>query len=411
MRSGHVRSHCWSQLQACTLCHSSNTRLTHPVIGRKDAIGPRTWRYLTMVACSLLFLVLAVIRGQRLKPRFGTRHGLPSAGAAFAVAVGIVMFALRSVGELAANVKDYGKHASETPLTLKDDQGNIVYPGFSTVVLATSRVYSILAQALMWGTIGVTSRRRPINYLPAAQGLRRSLQMSDVDTDSVDRLGGYFAAESHLGGLPLIAPWHPLAELVDDPAAIQSRISAVAAALAASAGVPLEAIELRAAGSLAHLGVVARLLSPVIASAAIRGELAAMSLGQVWWQPQLGGPFPLSLPTESNSVSLSGLSSWLMDGPVGSLVEAFADAASVSRELLWGNVASVLIGALGQLDSAGVNNEDVERVRSEVLATRLLLNKIAATPRGWRRASCCLLYRVGSTTPAPICDDCMFQCD
>ncbi|MEO6957194.1 MAG: hypothetical protein ABI137_10680, partial [Antricoccus sp.] len=167
---------------------------------------------------------------------------------------------------------------------------------------------------------------------------------------------------------------------MDDPAAVQSRISAVAAALATSAGVPVEAVELRVAGSLAHLGVVARLMSPVVASAAISGELAAVSLGQVWWQPQLGGPFPLSLPTESDSVSLSGLSSWLMDGPVGALVEAFADAALVSRELLWGNVASVLIGALGQLDSAGLTKQGVERVRFEVLATRLLLNKIAATP-------------------------------
>lgn len=247
--------------------------------------------------------------------------------------------------------------------------------------------------------------------MPAAQGLRSSLQTSDVDTDSADRLGGYFAAESHLAGLPSIAPWHPLAELVDNSAAVQSRIWAVAAALAASAGVPVETIELRVAGSLAHLGVVARLLSPVIASAAISGELAAVSLGQVWWQPQLGGPFPLSLPTESDSVSLSGLSSWLTDGPAGALVKAFADAASVSRGLLWGNVASVLIGALGQLDSAGVTKQGVERVRSEVLATRLLLNQIAATPRGSRRASCCLLYRVGSATPALICGDCMFHRD
>lgn len=33
-----------------------------PAIGHADTIGPRTWLYLTMVACSLLFLVLAVIR-------------------------------------------------------------------------------------------------------------------------------------------------------------------------------------------------------------------------------------------------------------------------------------------------------------------------------------------------------------
>lgn len=208
-----------------------------------------------------------------------------------------------------------------------------------------------------------------------------------------------------------VAPWLSLVELADDPVAVRSRISAVAGALAASAGLPIEAIELRVAGSLAHLGIAARLLSPVIAAAVHSGRLGIVDLEQVWWQPKLGGPFPLSLPTECDSAPLSGLPIWLSDGPVGALVAAFAGAASVSRELLWGNVASVLIGALDQLDRRGTANEGVERVRSEVLSMQPLRDKISATSRGWRRASCCLLYRISSTVPAPICGDCMFHRD
>lgn len=126
-----------------------------PAVGHEDTIGPRTWLYLTMVACSLLFMVLAVVLGQRLKARFGTWNAALIAAVAFAVAIGIVMFVLPSFGELAANVKEYGKHATETPLPLKNDQGNIVFPGFSADLLATFRLNSILAQALIWSTIGV----------------------------------------------------------------------------------------------------------------------------------------------------------------------------------------------------------------------------------------------------------------
>jgi hypothetical protein len=62
---------------------------------------------------------------------------------------------LPSVGHLAANVEEYGRHATETPLPLTDAKGNIVYPGFDADRLYAFRLYSVGAQVLLWGVIGL----------------------------------------------------------------------------------------------------------------------------------------------------------------------------------------------------------------------------------------------------------------
>jgi hypothetical protein len=65
------------------------------------------------------------------------------------------MVLLPALGMLAANVAQYGKHATETPLPLTDGDGKIVFPGFPADVLAEFRVYSVAGQLLVWSTIGI----------------------------------------------------------------------------------------------------------------------------------------------------------------------------------------------------------------------------------------------------------------
>ncbi len=91
--------------------------------------------------------------GQRLKPRFGNWNATLLAAAAFIVAIGIVMLLLPSFGHLPANVEEYGRHATETPLPLTDSQGKIVFPGFPADTLFSFRLYSIGAQLVLWTTI------------------------------------------------------------------------------------------------------------------------------------------------------------------------------------------------------------------------------------------------------------------
>jgi len=126
-----------------------------PSIGHAETIRDRSGLYLLMILASIAFLILAVWLGQRLKPRFGNWNATLLAALACAVALGIVMALLPSLGHLHANVEQYGSHATETPLPLKDPQGRIVYPGFPADLLFAFRLYSVAAQAILWAAIGL----------------------------------------------------------------------------------------------------------------------------------------------------------------------------------------------------------------------------------------------------------------
>lgn len=126
-----------------------------PAIGHADTIRSRSVLYLTMTLAAVLLLIGAVLLGRWLQARLGTWNAALVAGAAYVVAVGIVMALLPSFGHLAANVQTFGRHATETPLPLRDARGRIVYPGFPADTLATFRIYSLLAQVILWGAIGL----------------------------------------------------------------------------------------------------------------------------------------------------------------------------------------------------------------------------------------------------------------
>ena len=131
-----------------------------PSIGHTFTVATRTALYLTMVGCSLLFLIFAAVLGRRLQSRFGNFNATLIAGVAFIVAISIVIGLLPSLGHLAANKRvdgsiGYGPSATETPLPVTNPRGQIVYPGFPADVLWKFRFYSLLAQMIVWGAIGM----------------------------------------------------------------------------------------------------------------------------------------------------------------------------------------------------------------------------------------------------------------
>jgi predicted cobalt transporter CbtA len=126
-----------------------------PSIGHEDTIYDRGNLYLAMVACSIVLLIGAVLLGKRLQPRFGNWNATLLAVAVYVAIIGVLMAVLPSVGQLAANVEEFGRHATETPLPLTDDKGNIVYPGFDADRLYAFRLYSVGAQVLLWSAIGL----------------------------------------------------------------------------------------------------------------------------------------------------------------------------------------------------------------------------------------------------------------
>ena len=101
----------------------------------------------------MLFLVLTVWLGKRLRPRFGTWNAALIAGGVFVVAAAVVMLILPSFGELAANKELH--QATETPGPLTDANGQIVFPGFPADLLFNFRLYSVGAQLILWAAIGL----------------------------------------------------------------------------------------------------------------------------------------------------------------------------------------------------------------------------------------------------------------
>lgn len=126
-----------------------------PSIGHPETIKDRTGLYLLMVVCCLAFLVGAVWLERRLAPRYGSWTATLLAAAAFAAAIGIVMVLLPSPGHLSSNASAYGAAATETPQPLRDASGTVVYPGFPADDLYLFRLYSVIAQAILWATIAV----------------------------------------------------------------------------------------------------------------------------------------------------------------------------------------------------------------------------------------------------------------
>lgn len=126
-----------------------------PAIGHEETIKDRSGLYLLMIVVSIGCLVASVWLGQRLRPRFGAWNATLLALLAGAMVLGVVMLVLPPIGHLSENVKQYGRHGTETPLPLTDGQGKIVYPGFPADVLFKFRLYSVGAQLVLWGAIGL----------------------------------------------------------------------------------------------------------------------------------------------------------------------------------------------------------------------------------------------------------------
>jgi hypothetical protein len=126
-----------------------------PAIGHESTIGDRSALYMTMVVLSVAFLIGAVVLARRLAPRLGGWNATLLAGGAYVVVMAVVMAILPPLGHLHANVAEYGRQVTETPLPLRDPKGQIVYPGFPADVLFKFRLYSVINQLILWGTIGL----------------------------------------------------------------------------------------------------------------------------------------------------------------------------------------------------------------------------------------------------------------
>ncbi|HEY5834890.1 (2Fe-2S)-binding protein [Streptomyces sp.] len=235
-------------------------------------------------------------------------------------------------------------------------------------------------------------------------------------------LGPFFAVRTHDAGRPAAPPWRSMAELRTDPSVLRERVAAVRGALASGGGRPPRDVEARVAASVAHLGVVARLVSPCLALAVLYGEVPyGLRLAALRWQPALGGPYPLSLPARpaiagtddagSGPDELAdALTREVCDGPVRELGEEFA-ALRVSPRIAWGNVASAVNGAAGMIAAARPDRAARARTVAALVLDRPPLRGTATrTSTGaFQRRSCCLIYRAAPGRAGALCGDCVLR--
>jgi Probable cobalt transporter subunit (CbtA) len=112
-----------------------------PATSLTETIKQRSLLYLLMVLLSALLMVAAVYLGRQLNAKLGAWNATLVAAGAYLVAVLIVMLVLPTI--------------NETPGPMRDDVGNIVFPGFPAGDLYEFRLYGLATQVIVWATIGL----------------------------------------------------------------------------------------------------------------------------------------------------------------------------------------------------------------------------------------------------------------
>lgn len=192
------------------------------------------------------------------------------------------------------------------------------------------------------------------------------------------------------------------------------RIAAVTDVVAQRAAVTPDRIDPRAAASLVHLGLAARLVSPPLAAAVLGGGVLHLDPHALYWREVLG-PVPLTQPgitatpvgRDDVATIAAATVEALGSGPAAALTAAVG-ATGVSGRVLWGNVASSFAAAAaGLVRAAPQHARTVAAVVDAVLAQAPLRGHGSFRPgtaRTFRRTSCCLYYRVPG---GGYCGDCV----
>lgn len=215
-------------------------------------------------------------------------------------------------------------------------------------------------------------------------------------SEELAALGPFFALEFHRAEVASSA-WRPMSALVDGSGVLPERVAGVRAFLAAGTGQEASAVELRVAASVVHLGLVARVLSPLLALAVLHRRSGPVRVADLWWQPTLGSMFPLSVRAAALDTG-AGFAECVDE--FGAAIAPFG----VNEHILRGNVASALAAAARTLAET---RPDL-RGHVHALIGKRLTGAGGFEPDGtFRRRSCCLIYRAAPDHKGGLCGDCV----
>jgi ferric iron reductase protein FhuF len=200
---------------------------------------------------------------------------------------------------------------------------------------------------------------------------------------------------------------------LDDGGRPSSDVDSTAGELIRAVGAWAGTAERRVAGSLVVLGYAARLVGPTLAVLVRDGIRLGVAPERVRYsyRPETG--FRLSLPSPggrrvAREQAVPGWCADVIDGHLRRVVDAIATTSPVAAGLLWGNVASGVVGALRALGAGGaVPVGDAHALAVALLDHGPLRGSGTVTVHGGQltfvRRSCCLFYRLDG---GGMCGDC-----
>ncbi|MET0863777.1 MAG: (2Fe-2S)-binding protein [Nakamurella sp.] len=239
-------------------------------------------------------------------------------------------------------------------------------------------------------------------------------------------LGPFFA----IAPLDPSSDWRPMAEFANHPDGLAAALATVQQSLTNQAvrhSGSANPVHARVAASVGFLGLAARLISPAIGFVCTTGLLPEFPWRDLAWRTDTGGagqPAQLRLAggqltavRPANGIGPPEIRQLFRTTilPVLELGDVVADRYRVSPQVIRGNIASAIFGAVAVIrwrTAAGDHHrkvaEDADRLAAGLLAEPELAGTGIVAPIGrlpsFRRRSCCLLYRVPGAT---LCGDCI----
>lgn len=218
-------------------------------------------------------------------------------------------------------------------------------------------------------------------------------------------LGGFFAWQADPSGLV------PLRKALQH-SALGARFAGLRAGLASASGLPAEQTDPRVAVSAVQIGLVSRLWSVSLASAAVHGWVPDLSADAVLIGGAYRNPVPMASAGPARGRLVTGpheaaaaLGDLVLRGAVAAVTEACQQQGRTSRQVLVSNTASALVAAAGVL---GSRRPDVaaaaHRIAGEVLRDPVLAAAGEMVNGAFRRHGCCLYYRLPGHG---LCGDCV----
>jgi ferric iron reductase protein FhuF len=148
------------------------------------------------------------------------------------------------------------------------------------------------------------------------------------------------------------------------------------------------------------------LVSPWLGTAVRAGAVPVVPASSLWFLPS-AQPVRLAVvgPVQWVEASVATLYDACLGPLVEPLLAATASAYSVSSQVMWGNVASSVVGA-GTVLRQSTDLGQVDAWVRGLLATGELSGCGDLTRTGFVRNSCCLMYRIPG---AGLCGDCVLR--